>query len=292
MNTRTITDPDVVSTEFTVQRLRELLTGANGELRLAEAALWIAKSQYPSLDVAAYLARLDQWGAELMARLPRHATAEQIVFALNDYLFDELGFRGDMDTYYDPRNSYLNEVMDRRLGIPITLAIIYLDIGCQAGLPLEGVLFPGYFLVKFSVKQGEVVLDPFAYGISLAEADLEDLLAQAEVTMHSAEPSLTQLLAGAGAREVLARMLRNLKVIYLRQKDLEKALGVMNLMVAVGPDTPFEYRDRARVYQELECFGAALQDYQRYLGFVPRADDAEEIRGRIIDLQRRKRVLH
>lgn len=289
---RTIAGGDGFSTEFTVQRLTELLSRGNGELRLAEAALWIARSQYPTLDVAAYLARLDQWGTELMARLPRQPTAEQIVFTLNEYLFDELGFRGDMDSYYDPRNSYLNEVMDRRLGIPITLAIVYLDIGCQAGLPLEGVSFPGYFLVKFSVQQGEVVLDPFSYGISLEESDLEDLLARAEVNMRNVGPSLTQLLAGAGTREVLARMLRNLKGIYLRQKDLEKALGVMNLIVAVRPDTPFEYRDRARVYQELECFGAALQDYQRYLGFVPRADDAEEIRGRIIDLQRRKQVLH
>ncbi|HKJ07657.1 MAG TPA: tetratricopeptide repeat protein, partial [Gammaproteobacteria bacterium] len=259
---------------------------------VAEAALWVAKSEYPSLDVTAYLRCLDRWGAEVRSRLPDQPTAEQIVLTLNEFLFEELGFDGDMDSYYDPRNSYLNEVMDRRLGIPITLSILYLDVGCSAGLPLEGVSFPGHFLVKFSVQQGEVVLDPFSQGVSLEEADLEELLARAEVNLHAARPSLTQLLVGADPRDILVRMLRNLKGIYLHQKNLHKTLHMMDLIVAVRPDTPFEYRDRARVYQELECFGAALADYRHYLELSPRADDAEEIRGRVIELQRRKQVLH
>ncbi|MGA7799576.1 MAG: tetratricopeptide repeat protein [Gammaproteobacteria bacterium] len=282
----------MTSTELTVQRLTDLLTTSNRDVRIAEAALWVAKSQYPSLDVAAYLQRLDRWGAEVRARLPEQPTAEQIVLTLNEYLFGELGFQGNMDSYYDPRNSYLNEVMDRRLGIPITLAIVYLDVGCRAGLPLEGVSFPGHFLVKFSVQQGEVVLDPFSQGVSLEESDLEELLVRAEVNVHAVRPSLTQLLVGAGARDVLVRMLRNLKGIYLHQKELHKTLAMMDLIVAVRPDTPFEYRDRARVYQELECFGAALADYRRYLELSPRAEDAEDIRSRVIELQRRKQVLH
>jgi regulator of sirC expression with transglutaminase-like and TPR domain len=279
-------------TESIVQRIKDLLAAPGHEVRVAEVALWLAKSQYPSLDVQAYLGRLDSWAAEVRARLPSQPTAEQIVLTLNEYLFEELGFEGDMDSYYDPRNSYLNEVMDRRLGIPITLSIVYLDVGCKAGLPLEGVSFPGHFLVKFSVQQGEVVLDPFSRGVSLEEADLEELLTRAEVSLHAARSSLTQLLAGADVRDVLVRMLRNLKGVYLHKKDLHKTLHMMDLIVAVRPDTPFEYRDRGRVYQELECFGAALADYRHYLELSPRADDAEEIRGRIIELQRRKQVLH
>ncbi|MEJ2644966.1 MAG: tetratricopeptide repeat protein [Gammaproteobacteria bacterium] len=275
-----------------MRRIKNLLAAPGHEVRVAEVALWLAKSQYPSLDVQAYLGRLDSWAAEVRARLPSQPTAEQIVLTLNEYLFEELGFEGDMDSYYDPRNSYLNEVMDRRLGIPITLSIVYLDVGCKAGLPLEGVSFPGHFLVKFSVQQGEVVLDPFSRGVSLEEADLEELLTRAEVSLHAARSSLTQLLAGADVRDVLVRMLRNLKGVYLHKKDLHKTLHMMDLIVAVRPDTPFEYRDRGRVYQELECFGAALADYRHYLELSPRADDAEEIRGRIIELQRRKQVLH
>ncbi|MEJ2688196.1 MAG: tetratricopeptide repeat protein [Gammaproteobacteria bacterium] len=244
----------MMPTESTVQRLKELLAAPDREVRVAEAALWVAKSEYPSLDVTAYLRRLDRWGAEVRSRLPVQPTAEQIVLTLNEFLFEELG--------------------------------------CSAGLPLEGVSFPGHFLVKFSVLQGEVVLDPFSQGVSLEEADLEELLARAEVNLHAGRPSLTQLLVGADPRDILVRMLRNLKGIYLHQKNLHKTLHMMDLIVAVRPDTPFEYRDRGRVYQELECFGAALADYRHYLELSPRADDVEEVRGRVIELQRRKQVLH
>ena len=274
------------------RRLAEILHTSDEGVRLAEAALWVAKVHYPDLDVNEYLRQLDQWGQAVRARLAEQPSAEELVLALNGFLFEELGFDGNLEAYYDPRNSYLNEVMDRRLGIPITLSVVYLDVGRSIGLPLEGVAFPGHFLVKFAVEQGEVVLDPFSHGVSLTEENLDELLGRLELERPVPTPSLAELLSTADARDVLARMLRNLKGIYLHQGDRQRALAVTDLLVAVRPDQGRELRDRAALYQQLECFAPALADYQRYLDLVPEAEDAEDVRGRIIDLQRCTRALH
>ncbi|UCH53918.1 MAG: transglutaminase family protein, partial [Pseudomonadota bacterium] len=160
----------------TTERLQQLILSAGGEFDLAEAALLLAKDEYPALDVGAYLARLDRLGADLRARIPENSPLEQTILALNAFLFEEHGFLGNTDNYYDPRNSFLNEVLDRKLGIPITLSIIYMEIGRRVGLPVEGVSFPGHFLVKFGTDHGDLVIDPFAGGIPLSEEDLLDRL--------------------------------------------------------------------------------------------------------------------
>jgi len=268
-----------------LDRLNDLVHGPEQDLDLAEAALLLAAAEYPALDIPAYLAQLDQLAARLRERLPQTADLEQRLVSLNEFLFEELGFSGNTDNYYDPRNSFLNEVLDRKLGIPITLCIIYMEIGRRIGLQLEGVSFPGHFLVKFATDEGDVVLDPFAGGVPLTEEDLVDRLEETYGRHDITSSSLPQLLAAASKLEILVRMLRNLKVIYLHHQQFEKALEVINQILFISPDLADEVRERGAVYERLECHRAALLDYQRYLRLEPHAPDLADIRNRIIALE-------
>jgi len=268
-----------------LDRLNDLVHGPEQDLDLAEAALLLAAAEYPALDIPAYLAKLDQLAARLRERLPQTADLEQRLVSLNEFLFEELGFSGNTDNYYDPRNSFLNEVLDRKLGIPITLCIIYMEIGRRIGLQLEGVSFPGHFLVKFATDEGDVVLDPFAGGVPLTEEDLVDRLEETYGRHDITSSSLPQLLAAASKLEILVRMLRNLKVIYLHHQQFEKALEVINQILFISPDLADEVRERGAVYERLECHRAALLDYQRYLRLEPHAPDLADIRNRIIALE-------
>jgi len=268
-----------------LERLNELIRGPDQELDLAEAALLLATTEYPALDIPAYLAQLDELAARLRERLPDAAGLEQLVVSLNEFLFEELGFSGNSDNYYDPRNSFLNEVLDRKLGIPITLCILYMEIGRRVGLQLEGVSFPGHFLVKFATDEGDVVLDPFAGGVPLTEEELVDRLEETYGEHRVANSSLPHLLAAASKRDILVRMLRNLKVIYLHRERFEKALAVVNQILLIGPELAEEVRERAEIYERLECHRSALLDYQRYLRLEPQAPDLADIRNRIIALE-------
>ncbi len=255
------------------------------EVNLAEAALLIAKEEYPHLDVPAYLHRLDSMAANIQPRLGGSVLPEDLVGALNHYLFQEEGFAGNTHNYYDPRNSFLNEVLDRKLGIPITLSVVYMEVGWRLGLPLAGVSFPGHFLVKYHGTQGSVVLDPFSGGIPLSQEDLQKRLRG----MYGSAPAASQiprLLASASKKEILARMLRNLKNVYLQKKDFHKALSAADRILLLRPNFPPEVRDRGIIYQNLECFQAALHDYQLYLKLAPQAPDAGVIRSLTATLQR------
>jgi regulator of sirC expression with transglutaminase-like and TPR domain len=273
-------------------RLARLLELPDEELNLAEAALLIATHEYPELQVGAYLERLDDMGQAVRARLLPRAEPAALVAELNQFLFEEEGFAGNLKDYYDPRNSYLNEVLDRRLGIPITLSMVYLEVGRRIGLPLEGVSFPGHFLVKFPVSGGEVVLDPFSGGVSLTEEELESRIEHVYGQQAAARMPVQRFLVAARKRDILARMLRNLKSIHMHQGKWEKALGVLDRLLLIEPEDATEWRDRGQVYERLECFRFALIDYQRYLDVHPDADDAEDIRRRIIGLQRSAGQLH
>lgn len=274
------------------RKLHELLNRSEQDIDLAEAALYLAKEEYPGLEVSAYLQRIDALAEELAAQLPAAAEPTEKIIALNQFLFTEQGFSGNLDDYYDPRNSFLNEVLDRRLGIPITLSIIYLEIGRRLGLPLEGVSFPGHFLVMLPVDGGDIVLDPFSGGASLSEEELENQIETLLGESRAQRTSLAQLLVPAAKREILARLLRNLKGIYAGTERLEKALRVVDAILAVAPFDAGELRDRARLYEQLECFRPALADYQRYAELQPDAEDLELIRGRIIALQDAVEHLH
>lgn len=265
-------------------RLQRMLEGGDEDFDLAEAALLVAADEYPDLDIGAYLARVDALSATVRRRLPASASAQAKLAALNEVLFTEECFTGNTDEYYDPRNSFLNEVLDRRLGIPITLSIVYLAVGRRAGLPLDGVSFPGHFLVKLPIDDGVIVLDPYSGGVSLNEDELIGLLQRVAGQVEHTPMSLAQLLATAGKRDILARMLRNLKAIYVRQNDWPKALSAVQRIMLVS-EAVEELRDRGLIYQRLECFRAAVIDYERYLALHPSADDAQDIQDRIEALQ-------
>jgi regulator of sirC expression with transglutaminase-like and TPR domain len=266
-----------------LERFAELVS--REQFDLAEASLLLAQDAYPEVDVPGYLGRLDEIAAAIRRRIASDAFAEQKVLALNYYLFNELHYSGNIDDYYDPRNSYLNEVMERRTGIPITLSILYLEVGRRIGLNLKGISFPGHFLVKLSVKRGELVLDPFIGGEAQSESDRRKRLAQVLPAGQAERASLERYLEPATSRQIIARVLRNLKNIYMRTQDLERTLAVMHRMLLVVPESAEELRDRGLVYQQLECFRPALSDLQNYLRRRPDAPDATEIHGKIVELK-------
>jgi regulator of sirC expression with transglutaminase-like and TPR domain len=267
------------------KRWKEIVAGPEEEIDLAEAAFVLAAHEYPDLDVAACIARIDEWAETLKRRLRRDISPADALMALNRYLFDELGFAGNAADYYDPRNSYLNDVMERRLGIPITLSLLFIEVGRRVGLTLHGVSFPGHFLVKCTVRDGVVVLDPYARGASLSLDDLRQRLRAMRGGMEPAPERIQHLLAAAGKKEILARLLRNLKTIYRERQDLPRALAAADRVIEVAPRAADEYRERAAIYLELECFRAALSDFRDYLMLKPGAEDAAVVRRRVVELQ-------
>jgi regulator of sirC expression with transglutaminase-like and TPR domain len=264
----------------------ERLAGARpDEVSLAEGALLIAAEEYEDLDVSGYMERIDAMGAVLRQRLREDISTSDALVALNRYIFEELGFSGNADDYYDPRNSYLNDVIERRLGIPITLSVLYIEIGRRIGLPLQAVSFPSHFLVTCALRDGTVVLDPFARGASLGIEDLQERLRPLVKDLELDERMLKTLLAPAAPRDVFARMLRNLRGIHEDKGDNLKALAASSRILTLLPDAADEYRHRAELYEKLECFRAALSDWKSYLRYEPQPRDAEHAKARVAELE-------
>lgn len=263
----------------------------DARIDLAEACLMIAQDAYPGLDVKRYLGEIDAIAQRLRARMPQRATAEDRIVALNQLLFDDLGYRGNTDDYYDPRNSYLNDVLDRRTGIPITLSILYMEVGRRIGLPLEGVSFPGHFLVRMRLRGGMLVLDPFAGGVPQSEDELRErlkrVIPEGAVEFPVGELPLEQFLEPAGNRQILTRVLRNLKAIHRQAGEPERLLQVLNRMLVLTPAALAELRDRGYVYQQLECWRFALKDLSDYVERDPDAADLDEVRARMMELTAR-----
>ncbi len=263
------------------ERFTTLVLGPEGELNLAEAALLIAKEEQPELDVTHYLNRLDTLAGEVRAKLSAAPASADIIKNLNTRLFREEGLRGDANEYYDPRNSFLNEVLDRKIGIPITLSVIYIEVGRRLGLSLVGVGFPGHFLVKHLDVDGEQILDPFVGGATLSE---EQLAAQLKSMYGNNTPFLAQipqLLTPATKKEILIRMLRNLKGVYLQKADFTRALSVIDRILLIAPDLAVEVRDRGAIHQRLGHLHGAIHDFKKYLELEPKSEDAAGIRALI-----------
>ena len=270
-------------------RFAELMARDEAEIDLARACLLLAQDAYPGLDVEGYLGEIERFAARLRGRLQGGRGAEERVVELNQFLFDELGFHGNARDYYDPRNSYLNEVLDRRTGIPLTLSVLYLEVGRRIGLALEGVSFPGHFLVRLPLRGSMLVLDPFSGGEPQSETDLRARLrrvvpAGATGPVPLEELPLDQFLEPAGKRQILARLLRNLKGIYREADKPERLLEVLNRMLMVAPEAHGELRERGLVYQRLECYRAALKDLSDYSSLEPDAPDIEDVRANVLEL--------
>jgi regulator of sirC expression with transglutaminase-like and TPR domain len=266
-------------------QFRAMVQRPDEAIDLAEAALLIAKSVYRDLDVDHYLDRIGDLGQRLRARVPANARDIDLIQGLNRFLFEELGFAPNVEDYYDPRNSFLNEVLERRIGIPITLSILYMQVGRRVGLPLQGVSFPGHFLVKCKLEEGTAILDPYCSGISLSLQDLQRRLRE----IHGGEVSraiVAGLLIAANNKEIIARLLRNLKAVYLHKGDYPHALAAIDWIITVTPGAAAEVRDRGLTYLKLECFRAALGDLERYVEMAPAAADLDEVRGHIVELRR------
>ena len=270
------------------ERFAELARLPDARIELARAALWIAAEEYPALDVEGQLARLDALAALAEPRLREAASEAERALRLLRFLHDEQGFVGNQERYGDPRNSFLNEVLERRRGIPISLALILLEVARRLGLPLAGVSFPGHFLVKL---EGPVlrVLDPF-HGrvLDLAEcrARLEAALGPQAVFVPERQ------LRATGPREILVRMLTNLKHLYLHARDLGRSLGCCERILLLVPDAPQELRDRGLVFEQLECFAAAAADLERFLELAPDDESASAVRERLRQLRARPQRLH
>jgi regulator of sirC expression with transglutaminase-like and TPR domain len=267
------------------EQFQRLAREGDDAIDLVEGALLIAAGENPQLDVSKYRQKLAALGASLKRRLRPDLGPTESIMALNRYLFEELGFRGAAENYYDPRNSFLNEVLDRRSGIPITLSILYIAVGREIGLALDGVSFPGHFLVRCPVRDGTAVLDPYHKGISLGIADLQKRLAPLQDGKAPSRAEVAAMLTPASKREILSRLLRNLREIYLHFRQLPQALSATSRILTLNPDNSSEWRERAGLHLKLECFRAALADYQSYLALNPEAEDAESMRARIVDLQ-------
>ncbi|MFL6565561.1 MAG: SirB1 family protein [Burkholderiales bacterium] len=260
------------------------------DIDLALCCLLIAQDRYPALDVARYLDEIERMALRLRADIPEALDPEERIVALNEFLFGELGYRGNTRDYYDPRNSYLNEVLDRRTGIPITLSVLYMELGRRVGLAVEGVSFPGHFLVRVQLRGGVILLDPFAGGAPQSEAELRARLKRVipegvAGDVPVAELPLDQFLEPAGKRQILMRLLRNLKAIYRDTDKPERQLEVLNRMLVVTPQAAAELRDRGEIYQRLECWQPALKDFTDYLEREPDASDIDDVRVRMMELR-------
>ena len=257
---------------------------------LGPAALAIARVEYPFLDSDTYLRALDRMGREASARLGTASVLPQdAVRALNEYVYDEQGFRGNRERYDDPRNSFLNEVLDRRTGIPISLAVVYLEIARRTGVRIVGVNFPGHFLLRVpadvgnpvgsrltSPREDVLIIDPFHGGARLSESDCRQLLRQ-----HVGEEAAfdSSLLDPATRHDIVVRMLVNLKRLYVRMRSFPQARFISDLLLTIDPSAIAELRDRGLLAYHLEDFAAALRDLEAYLRLLPRRARFEEVMG-------------
>ena len=245
------------------------------QINLAKAALYIAQEAYLDLEPERYLNILAQMAAEIQKRLPSQKYPLRIIKTINQYLYEDLGFIGNTRNYYDARNSFLNEVIDRRTGIPITLALVYLEIAERLGFPMVGIGMPGHFLIRPNFEDVGIYVDAFNSGEILFEQDCQERLAEIYQQPVELKPSFVEPVS---KRRFLARMLMNLKLIYLNENDLPKALGVVERLLLLYPGAAPELRDRGLLYYQMGKWISACQDLETYLVQVPNADDADVIR--------------
>ncbi|MGD0073014.1 MAG: tetratricopeptide repeat protein [Candidatus Binataceae bacterium] len=262
---------------------------AREPIPLARGALLIAKEEYPSLDVEKYLNALIELGRQGEAIVRAGANTVERVERLSHFLFEQQGFAGNVDEFDDPRNSFLNDVIERRLGIPISLSVIYIEVGRRMGLNLHGVSFPGHFLVKAVDERGELIIDPFNQGRVLGLDDLRSRLRQIYGEEIEVQPELLQT---AETRHILSRMLRNLKNIYIVSSDWTRALSALDRILILEPQSSNEILERAELYEKLECFRSALDDLQNFLSLFPDHQEADAAREGVMRLARQVALIN
>lgn len=236
--------------------------------------LTLASHANPNLNIGHYQQKMADWSEQLEQRLEGIDDMRIRIEHLNRYFFGELGFKGNKDDYNNPDNSLLNEVMDNRLGIPITLAILYITLGRSVGLPLDGISFPGHFLVKVILPEGMVILDAYNGGLCLDEQTLAEMLVKNHKASSAEE--MIKVLESASAEDMLLRVLRNLKAIYAKAEEKEHLLSILNMMLSIEPDLADERLERGMLLHDMECNHAALSDLRHYLIETP-ADPTNDV---------------
>ena len=254
---------------------------------LTEATVAVAQHAYPDLDVQGVLDQIDQWGNKLKQRITPDTPPIQRLQLLKHFFYNELGFGPNPNDFYAPENSYLHQIIENRRGIPISLAILMMEFGQQIGLNIRGVSFPNHFMMRISLQQGEIIMDPLN-GESLSKNQLQEMLdPYLDAKGYRGELSLPLniFLRASSAREILSRFMRNLKMIYSEDERWERLLGIQERLVILLPDSPEEVRDRGLIFAQLEYIRPAIADLHRYLSEMPGAEDVADIREHIATLE-------
>ncbi len=262
---------------------QQLVTLPDGAIPLAEAALLMACEEYPQLEIAPYLDRLDEFANAARPHIQTGDNPLDTAARINEVLFDQFGFQGNSDEYYDPRNSFLNDVIDRRLGIPITLSAIYIEISQRLNFPIQGVGMPGHFIVKYSDPNEEFFLDPFHAGAILTVDDCKDWIV---TNFGDSFEFSDRMLARVTNRQILTRMLTNLKKIYVESQAFDKGLAIVDMMLMVEPRDFDQYRDRGLLRIQLRQFEAAAKDLDHYVKNTAESKERSTVEDQLKELRR------
>jgi regulator of sirC expression with transglutaminase-like and TPR domain len=268
---------------------QQLVTLPDAAIPLAETALIIACEEYPQLELSPYLEMLDRIAETVQRKRSSSESPIDTVGKINTVLFDTYGFRGNTNDYYDPRNSFFNDVLDRRVGIPITLSTVYIEIARRLNFPISGVGMPGHFLVKYSDRREEFFIDPYNHGSILVHEDCRKRLH--ELYGDSLEFN-DRLLARSTNRQIVWRMLNNLKDIYVKGYAVDKCLSIVDMMLLVDSDDLIQFRDRGLLRMQLRQFDGAGRDLEHYLQHSPNAQDRDEIENHVKELKRIRAMMN
>ena len=264
------------------RRFEEIAGRPDPQLDLVEASLVIALEEHPALDIGRHLIAVESWSDAVRGRLEGSRDVERIVETINRLLFEEEGFHGENDDYYDPRSALLSEVLERHAGLPITLSILYIELSRRAGVEATGVSLPGRFLVKFSGAFGVVVVDPFDGGRVLSTIELQKILDD----MYGGGVKLREHhLRSFSPKEILARELAQLKAAYMAQHDLARAAASIDRLLILDARDAYEVRDRAALAMQLHTYQQAIELFERYLALMPVSDDRSRVREQIAYLR-------
>lgn len=268
----------IIETLRAHQSFSEIAACDEGSFPLDRASLTMALEEYPDLDIQRYLRRLDTLAARVDVLVGVDRAAINIIEGINEVLFVQEGLRGNSDDYYDPRNSFLNEVLDRRLGIPISLSVVYMEIARRISFSIDGIGFPGHFLVKHVANNRSIVIDPFDRGRIITPNECQELLDKiykGTVTMNAS------LLQPMEKRTIITRMLYNLKSIYTQKELYFKAISIIDKILVLNPGMPSELRDRGVLYMQTSLFAKALADLEVYVGSAVAPEDSAYIQNHI-----------